>query len=151
MLTFFSSRRPNSPLRETTPARVPVGPMPSFPRTNYDGQPACEADFVVLSRRVETQLQFAARVASREWEKTAAAGVDMDGDLFKLAVLDKVIEVCVIPTLCASCRGWAAANPRVLARRDTQAPYDTYDEWRSWVDQEALKVLDAVSERSEES
>lgn len=40
-------------------------------------------------------LEFSARVASTEWARIAASGTwdDVDVDLFKLAALDKFLEV----------------------------------------------------------
>lgn len=90
MFSIFRPRPRRRPSNDVVPD--PFGP---FPRTNYVLQPARTAAQVLDSEDPRHNIQYAARIASKEWARIAASESwhEVDECLFQLAVLDKFIDL----------------------------------------------------------
>lgn len=91
MFSLFRRR----PRRAPGDAAVIENPLGRFPRTDYAHQAPLSAANIRGILDPKPNLEFAARIASMEWARVALLGTwrELDEDLFKLAVLDKVFEL----------------------------------------------------------
>lgn len=92
-IPYRARRRPSH-----TPSRTSTAPDgASFPRTDWTGQPALHLDFAATSSHAQDRIEYGARVASQNWKLLADRGrlEYIEPVMYKLAVLDKVFELCV--------------------------------------------------------
>lgn len=91
----FSMRSASVPNAEATIPTIPP-PERRLPRESWARGLFLLPPLPDLAPFDATRLHWAARSASLEWAETVASGGQIDNACFLLAVLDKVIEQCLI-------------------------------------------------------